>query len=694
MMARGEVDVIFTGADRIAANGDTANKIGTYTLAVLAAHHGIPLYIVAPSSTVDLGTESGEGIPIEERAGDEVTARFAARNPAFDVTPAELIAAIVTEHGVHRARRRRYAAVAGRGLDGGGPDGGAGFAGAGAGTVKAIILAAGYATRLPPADRLDREAAAPGRRPADDRLGLRQDRGGHRRHPPRHERALRRGVRDAGRQARGCHRPRRRNVSNEDRLGAIGDIAFVLERTGIDDDLLVVAGDNLFDFGLPNFAAFWELKWGAPASAVAVYDCGDIELATHYGVVEVDGDDRLVGFEEKPSEPASTLVATADYLYHRDSRSARRALPRRWESAAISPDGSSPGCTRRSRCTATASTASGTTSAAPSSCSRRTTAGGSARPAAARRVLDAQLARQRAAGPAGRAWSAAATSCPAERSIVPTSSRRGGRGRSGPTGRAAFAAAAAAVAAASPCALEVTPLLHSVTDTCADASYRVSMCCSTCCCRAAASSAPSRAPPSARPARARCHGSLRPCAPAAVRPSPGRLRAAASARAGGSRSPPPGPRSSTTWGPHARLRLEGARAARPRLARRRARGRGRATAVRTTDHVRAARRRAEPRARRPPARAARPRARPAVGATGRAGARAHAATSSPARPRPRRAAAERPRRVPGEAAVRGCVVLVDDVYTTGSTVSAAATALRAAGAVSVEVVTFARAVRR
>jgi methylthioribose-1-phosphate isomerase len=103
MMARGEVDVIITGADRIAANGDTANKIGTYTLAVLAAHHGIPLLVVAPSSTVDLATPSGEGIPIEERAGDEVTARFAARNPAFDVTPAELVTAIVTERGVHRA---------------------------------------------------------------------------------------------------------------------------------------------------------------------------------------------------------------------------------------------------------------------------------------------------------------------------------------------------------------------------------------------------------------------------------------------------------------------------------------------------------------------------------------------------------------------------------------------------------------
>jgi methylthioribose-1-phosphate isomerase len=103
MMARGEVDAVLTGADRIAGNGDTANKIGTYTLAVLAAHHGIPLYVVAPSSTVDLATSTGAEIPIEERPGDEVTARFPARNPAFDVTPAELVAAIVTEHGVHRA---------------------------------------------------------------------------------------------------------------------------------------------------------------------------------------------------------------------------------------------------------------------------------------------------------------------------------------------------------------------------------------------------------------------------------------------------------------------------------------------------------------------------------------------------------------------------------------------------------------
>jgi methylthioribose-1-phosphate isomerase len=100
MMARGEVDLVVTGADRIAANGDTANKIGTYSLAVLAKHHGIPFYVVAPSSTLDSGTATGEGIQIEERDATEITSRFPARNPAFDVTPRELITAIVTERGV------------------------------------------------------------------------------------------------------------------------------------------------------------------------------------------------------------------------------------------------------------------------------------------------------------------------------------------------------------------------------------------------------------------------------------------------------------------------------------------------------------------------------------------------------------------------------------------------------------------
>ena len=102
MMARGEVTHVITGADRIAANGDVANKVGTFTLAVLAAHHGIPFYVVAPTSTVDLSTRSGGEIPIEERDAAEVTERFAARNPAFDVTPAQFVTAIVTELGVHR----------------------------------------------------------------------------------------------------------------------------------------------------------------------------------------------------------------------------------------------------------------------------------------------------------------------------------------------------------------------------------------------------------------------------------------------------------------------------------------------------------------------------------------------------------------------------------------------------------------
>src|SRR5215204_3074844 len=103
LMAAGEVDCVITGADRIAANGDTANKIGTYALAVLARHHAIPFYVVAPTSTVDLATATGSEIPIEERDPTEITDRFVARNPAFDVTPAALITAIVTERGVHGA---------------------------------------------------------------------------------------------------------------------------------------------------------------------------------------------------------------------------------------------------------------------------------------------------------------------------------------------------------------------------------------------------------------------------------------------------------------------------------------------------------------------------------------------------------------------------------------------------------------
>jgi methylthioribose-1-phosphate isomerase len=110
-MARGEVDLVVVGADRIARNGDTANKIGTYGVAVLARHHGIPFYVAAPFSTIDAGIPDGAAIPIEERDPREVQelagrrivpAASPARNPAFDVTPAALITAIVTERGVFR----------------------------------------------------------------------------------------------------------------------------------------------------------------------------------------------------------------------------------------------------------------------------------------------------------------------------------------------------------------------------------------------------------------------------------------------------------------------------------------------------------------------------------------------------------------------------------------------------------------
>jgi methylthioribose-1-phosphate isomerase len=120
LMRRGEIDMVFVGADRIAANGDVANKIGTYEKALCAREHGLPFYVTAPTSTLDAAAPSGDDIPIEERSGDEVLyaegvlaggdygrVRLApdgcqARNPAFDITPAALVTAIITELGVHQ----------------------------------------------------------------------------------------------------------------------------------------------------------------------------------------------------------------------------------------------------------------------------------------------------------------------------------------------------------------------------------------------------------------------------------------------------------------------------------------------------------------------------------------------------------------------------------------------------------------
>ena len=124
LMRDGRIDLVVVGADRIAANGDTANKIGTYTVALVAREHGVPFYVAAPVSTIDLDTPDGRRIPIEERDGREVTHIKAVRlapegakvfNPAFDVTPHALIAGIITERGIARAPyTESLAAIAGR----------------------------------------------------------------------------------------------------------------------------------------------------------------------------------------------------------------------------------------------------------------------------------------------------------------------------------------------------------------------------------------------------------------------------------------------------------------------------------------------------------------------------------------------------------------------------------------------------
>jgi len=182
--------------------------------------------------------------------------------------------------------------------------------------MRAVILAAGYATRLAPlTDSIAKQLLPVGGRPMMDWVCDKVEEVADEIHVVTNSRFSGDFRRWAdGREGVVVHDDG--TLSNEDRLGAIGDVAFVLEQTGEDDDLLVVAGDNLFDSSLSGFVDFWRSK--GVASAVAVYDCGDLELATHYGVVDVSDDDRIVGFEEKPSEPRTTLAATASYLYHRD----------------------------------------------------------------------------------------------------------------------------------------------------------------------------------------------------------------------------------------------------------------------------------------------------------------------------------------------------------------------------------------
>jgi glucose-1-phosphate thymidylyltransferase len=102
----------------------------------------------------------------------------------------------------------------------------------------------------------------------------------------------------------------------DDRLGAIGDLRFVLDRAGVDDDWLVVAGDNLFDYSLADYVSWWGTK--GVASAVALYEHPELELVKQYGVVELDEEERVVSFIEKPPDPVSNLAATACYVFHRE----------------------------------------------------------------------------------------------------------------------------------------------------------------------------------------------------------------------------------------------------------------------------------------------------------------------------------------------------------------------------------------
>ncbi len=182
--------------------------------------------------------------------------------------------------------------------------------------MKAIVLAAGYATRLRPlTDSIPKQLLPVGGRPMVDWILDKIREAGI---AEVHVATNARFAADFERWAAGkdveVHDDG--TSSNETRLGAIGNIRFVRERARLDDDLLVVAGDNLFEYALVDYVEFWRARDGA--SAVAVHDVGDPHLVRKYGAVDVDPEGRIVGFVEKPEEPASTLVATAMYLFARE----------------------------------------------------------------------------------------------------------------------------------------------------------------------------------------------------------------------------------------------------------------------------------------------------------------------------------------------------------------------------------------
>lgn len=182
--------------------------------------------------------------------------------------------------------------------------------------MRVLILAAGYATRLRPlTDTVPKMLLPVGGRPLLDWIWDRLDEldldGTHLVTNACFAPQLARWA-----EGRGATVHDDGTTSNDDRLGAIGDIAFVLDRIGIDDDLLVLAGDNLFEFSLAEYLRFWRAK--GVASCIAVHDCGSLDLAAQYAVVELDGDGRVTSLIEKPERPTSTFVSIATYLLHRE----------------------------------------------------------------------------------------------------------------------------------------------------------------------------------------------------------------------------------------------------------------------------------------------------------------------------------------------------------------------------------------
>lgn len=181
--------------------------------------------------------------------------------------------------------------------------------------MKAVILSAGYATRLRPlTDAVPKQLLPVGGRPMLDWIFERVRELAE--IDEIHLVTNSRFAPDFSRWAapKGVHVHDDGTSSNDDRLGAVGDLSLVIDEADLDgEELLVLAGDNLFEFSLPEYVAWWRAK-PEPASTVALYDCGDLELATHYGIAETDGEDRIVYFVEKPSEPPSTLAATVVYL--------------------------------------------------------------------------------------------------------------------------------------------------------------------------------------------------------------------------------------------------------------------------------------------------------------------------------------------------------------------------------------------